>query len=782
MVPTQTTKTKSKDEVIEDIKKHLGVDEALAEQFAEPVIFLERIQKHFKPDALFFTDKNTEIDRQLGIAAKSLNYKSPYRIAFVGNTGAGKSELINALLGRSLVPSEAVSSVTGTAVEVFFDTEQTEETVGIVLRTEADILALIGYFIDEFGIEKMPETLSQAFSDSLRTWQPSKPLTDEMENQRFQNLRTSLANLITCYVRYGSDEHISEFLIPKNFRGSFSLNGNVLESRRSSQIEKYLNELINEDSSLNKNQQYRRIDLIDSLTYKVKPPQTDENHSQFTLPPNVCLVDLPGINPNMPLHNLIFSKGVKNANVVVLILPPNRIPEIASPLYSMVNRSITYSRGIFLVVNRWDEFPKDSKKNMAKLANHMDNILEYFGVKKYYKTSAYVALNAQLGIKGDTLDAPEFYEKAAKSLNAAPDHENALEASNVPELVKDLMDFIHIHLIQDEFGKGKTALRTICKFLIDKYTLTASTNQFNNVQEFLKLVSKCQEDVEIILGNFHKEQFDDERMNLLRDELESEAMAICDHIDRCILQRDLVSQLWKQCYTTIPQKTILTHDQTKEVKISWPSFLDQIQLEIWKMLPKQMEGLSNLLTDAYRTAIKNKQIEQDIINIIANLAPSIKGASAIDGLENEIQEMSRKLTELSHHVALLQVYNPDILLNLDEQAELKETLDKLPKQKELPPDQFRELIKVVRSHYESAVLNWSVDMLLEFYKYQMAYIEQTLIEISIKEFFADLNKQVSQPEFCEEVLATANAHAQNDIELMAAKRRVLNELCGNQKL
>jgi len=767
-------------ELIQEIQKHLGVSESLAQQFAQQQIILQRLEQHFSPNGLFITDKEPEIERQLNLAAKSINYTNPYHIAVVGNTGAGKSELINALLGRSLVPSEAVSSVTGTAVEVFFDQEAEEEKLGIVLRTENDILKLVEYFIEEFGLsETVPNRLTETMSDELRNWQPATPLTDDMENQRFQNLRTSLANLITCHIRYGDEDKIREFLLPKDIRGNFTLVENILTAPRSRLVERHLNELINEDSGLNKNKPLRRIDLIDSLTYRVKAAESPDNQSFFHLPSNVCLVDLPGLNPNMPLHNLIFTKGVKNANVVLLVLPPNRIPEIGSPLYNLVKRSISSASGIFLVVNRWDEFPKESAKNMNKLQTHMEDIKTHFGVNKYYKTSAYVALNAQLALRKETIDAPDFYEKAAQALSASPfSHEQALTVSSVPELLQDMMDFVHNTLIKNEFEKGKRALNAICQILQYKYTPVAQ-QPANHVDEFLKLVAKCQLEVENVLGQFHREQVNDTNMEALRDTLEVEAKNICEYVDRYLLQRDMIAKFWEQCYTAIPHKTILDHDFSREVNISWNSFLDKTQLAIWKILPRQMERLAQLLTDTYRKALQHENVETQVAERIAHLAPSLTGSTAIEGLENEIQEMSRKLTELSHHVVLLQVYNPEVLLNVDKSSGLKNALDQIPKQKELQPDRFEALVEVVRAHYENAVINWSVEMLLEFYKYQMAYIEQMLGETCIRDFFAQLNKRVSDSAFCNEVLTMANANnaSPKDLDLLAQKRAALNEVC-----
>ena len=63
-----------------------------------------------------------------------------YTLVFFGGTGVGKSTLINALLGRNLLPTGAVTAVTGTIVYI----EQAEEG-------QAESLILTYWSKDEFA-------------------------------------------------------------------------------------------------------------------------------------------------------------------------------------------------------------------------------------------------------------------------------------------------------------------------------------------------------------------------------------------------------------------------------------------------------------------------------------------------------------------------------------------------------------------------------------------------------------------------------------------------------
>ena len=72
--------------------------------------------------------------------AQKILAQRTYTLVFFGGTGVGKSTLINALLGRNLLPTGAVTAVTGTIVYI----EQADEG-------EAESLVLSYWSRDEFA-------------------------------------------------------------------------------------------------------------------------------------------------------------------------------------------------------------------------------------------------------------------------------------------------------------------------------------------------------------------------------------------------------------------------------------------------------------------------------------------------------------------------------------------------------------------------------------------------------------------------------------------------------
>ena len=69
-----------------------------------------------------FNSRCTRIAHQYRHSAKILEQRT-YTLVFFGGTGVGKEHLINALLGRNLLPTGAVTAVTGTIVYI----EQADE-------------------------------------------------------------------------------------------------------------------------------------------------------------------------------------------------------------------------------------------------------------------------------------------------------------------------------------------------------------------------------------------------------------------------------------------------------------------------------------------------------------------------------------------------------------------------------------------------------------------------------------------------------------------------------
>ena len=138
--------------------------------------------------------------------AQKILAQRTYTLVFFGGTGVGKSTLINGLLGRNLLPSGAVTAVTGTIVYI----EQTEEG-------EAESLVLTYWTQDEFAqrVRRLCQMAEIDGFDIINDGEREQAreaiqqiMTDEAENAKTER-DEYLEILIDCIDSY---EHNNAFM------------------------------------------------------------------------------------------------------------------------------------------------------------------------------------------------------------------------------------------------------------------------------------------------------------------------------------------------------------------------------------------------------------------------------------------------------------------------------------------------------------------------------------------------------------------------------------------
>ena len=225
------------------------------------------------------------------------------------------------------------------------------------------------------------------------------------DTERFTNVQIALADVTDQYLRFKDED------LPT----AFSLTDKDESSK--------LNSLITENSERNQDANTRIVGLIHSVAYHIQGGVGHESIPELRLPRNTCLVDLPGIS-GAPLHDIIITEGIQNADAVVFIVNPKRVGQ--SDEKALVDRireaiglngELDSAEQIFLVLNAIDESAVDPERMdrtpMLALARELyadsERMPKRDGDVPYFQMSALVASLAQVQLQGGEIEDPRKY-------------------------------------------------------------------------------------------------------------------------------------------------------------------------------------------------------------------------------------------------------------------------------------------------------------------------------------------------------------------------------------
>ena len=643
-------------ELLQAIKESLpDAEGSQVDRFSKQYLRLQRLKN-------FFADHEKDLagfEVLLAKAARTLNYERPYRIAIVGRTGVGKSQLINALLGRDLLVTKEGRPVTGTALEIFQDATADDERAFVTYRNAENIRSLVRReFVDRFQLTdvNLPNTLSTAYTNALQETEPPP----NADSDRFATIQEALIGVVNQYLASRDTELPTEF------------------SLADPEAQRELNALITEHSAQNQDDNTRKIGLIQSVAYHICPAKQIENIPDLQLPNNVCLVDLPGISGGM-LHDIIITEGIQDADAVVFVVNPKRMG--LTDEISLIER-ITEAIGlggeldsaeqIFLVLNAIDESAVDKNSLDAapmealvgELYPHTEKPPEREDGVPYFKLSALAAYGALRQIQGDGIDNPRKYasiaqtlvpeikveypaEKNAENAHVKTDHNAVLEASGIPNLVRALNQFARTHRVEKQIENGNQAISKIVSRLIRRYEIDLASKETKLHADFEsrdeeKLAQRRQK-VEDLLLSFRNDQLTNK--GGLIEELGEQASEICDGIDEEILKQ--MPHLWVENLAknsditrAKPQYTLQAHH-----------LISQVEVIVWTELTFRLRYLATSIAEQYTAELATTGLQKQLIELSYDHQLA-KEAFSEDALAEVIEEMQVGLERFSERVAL----------------------------------------------------------------------------------------------------------------------------------
>lgn len=414
--------------------------------------------------------------------AQKILAQRTYTLIFFGGTGVGKSTLINALLGRNLLPTGAVTAVTGTIVYI----EQAKEG-------EAESLTLNYWSRDEFA-ERVRRLCQLAQIDGF-------DITNDGEREQATNdIRQIIADgkenakterdeyleiLLDCITSYTNNKELFKVGTPPP------------QSLALEHEDSYKH--LREDGFKGSSQ--RQIRLIKSATFKIHPKAGVPN---LLMNGYLRIVDVPGLGAGMKLHEAITLEEMKREDAMIVLVTDagrQRVDELKSLSavnWIKENRLFGLSGGdldeaaskIFMVVNGANvrqafdrlnsglpEAELEVKEVTRYIApNYWERYRDRGHNRPYFLVMAPPALYVQ-----DPDNAPEEFASETERIMKAfrdqlgnvpmgdPLHPDSKEAlltlSEIPLLRERLVAFIKTERVRSQLREASTRIRNALQSL-----------------------------------------------------------------------------------------------------------------------------------------------------------------------------------------------------------------------------------------------------------------------------------------------------------------------------
>jgi len=422
-------------------------------------------------------------DAQFSIeeAEKILDQRT-YTLVFFGGTGVGKSTLINSLLGRNLLPTGAVTAVTGTIVYV----EQADEG-------EAESLVLNYWSLSEFAARvrrlcQLAELDAFDVTNDGERELAEQGIKDIMEAGR-ENAKTErdeyLEIILDCISTFESHQEI--------FKGD-KPDPQVLNLADADSL-KHLRE-----DGFKGNSNQRQIRLVRSATFRVHPRPGMPN---LLLDGHLRIVDVPGLGAGMRLHEAITLEEMKREDAMIVLVTDagrQRVDELKSLSavnWIKENRLFGLSGGdldeaaakVFLAVNganirqafdRLNSGLPEAELEVKEVTRHIaPNYWERYADRgdrrPYFLVMTPPALyvqdpeNAPAEFASETERIMKVFSDQLGNIGSDPLDPAAAEAllalSEVPLLRDRLIDFIRTARVRSQLREASTRVRNALQSL-----------------------------------------------------------------------------------------------------------------------------------------------------------------------------------------------------------------------------------------------------------------------------------------------------------------------------
>ena len=522
--------------------------------------------------------------------------KSPeFPVAFLGAFSAGKSTIINAVLGDDILP-QATKSLT--AIPTLIRKGKTNKAI-LSYLTEAERLELKDLYLEE--LSKELRTSADTYK-SLGRAEVLARLSGDIERQRSQ------------YGSFNKQKFFDELKVL--VEGWDKLSGATREIT--------LDELPN----------YVTEDYPDVLFVN----QAEIYLSDVNIPDNVVLVDLPGLGVVNPRHRKVTKSYVENEakafviSMKVFHLLEGEEIELLAEIHSQRRRVLQRA---FWVINQWDVLSAKQKKEEIQ---NFEQKIEHYGFQitrdRVFKVSALNYLLLKL-IQEGRLDSArsvrDHVDSLKKAIGRIPDR---LEAS---QQIKALDDTKH-------FAQFRTSL-------FDYLAQTAKAEFLEEARaEYLDLAKRVREWLEPLYRNYEAVDDDGMKSTFIASQLskrQDEALkalrrAVEDHIKR--LRTEILPEFvfWRdedQAHLSAQVTSAIEALDRKALKNELLKGLDLNS--VISRLPHKIEDNLNI-QKTFRSQLQKLLEEQMIRRHLTDLREAIQGAATLP--ESVLEALNDRLS------------------------------------------------------------------------------------------------------------------------------------------
>lgn len=570
--------------------------------------------------------------------AQKILEQRTYTLVFFGGTGVGKSTLINALLGRNLLPTGAVTAVTGTIVYIEQASEGEAESLVLTYWTQKEFAERVRRLCQLAQIDGFDIT-NEAERDQAR--ETIANINEENQGSAKTERDEYLEILIDCLASYENNQDLYKEGLP----APQSLALDNPDSLRH----------LREDGFKGSDQ--RQIRLIKSATFKIHP---HPDQPSLLMNGYLRIVDVPGLGAGMKLHEAITLEEMKREDAMIVLVTDagrQRVDEMKSlsavnwikenRLHNLHGPDLDEAAAkIFLAVNGGNvrqafdrlnsglpEAELEVKEVTRYIApNYWDRYRNRGNNRPYFLVMAPSALyvqdpdNSPTEFSSETERIVKVFSDQLGQINSTdpldPDTKAALmKLSEVDILRESLIEFIQNERVRSQLREAATRIRNALqslRFYYEKQLAARGVhppfaNSWEQLQEkrYENVLIRQQKDLprafhNALLELSSRTNSDDRFRNLLRPTLNGVKGMVKDSIQREIdtLLESYGTEYWDD--------RDVTYDNliwgTSGIEIPIKRILFQVELIMQDSVSKFMPQAADVVADELRRTLEAHEI------------------------------------------------------------------------------------------------------------------------------------------------------------------------------